>query len=55
MTRCGLLVKDFLHLGAHALNCPVIVCDGHIETKLSSIGRHTARLCQGGKVCGRLS
>ena len=50
-TRCGLLVNDFRQLEAHALNCAVILCVGYIETKLSSIGRHTARSRQGGKGC----
>ena len=50
-----LACDDFRQHEAHALSCAVIVCDGYIVTKLSSIGRHTARLRQGGKVCGRLS
>ena len=32
------VLNDFRQIGAHALKCAVIDCDGYFETKLSSIG-----------------
>ena len=42
------LLNDFRQLEAHAVNYAVTDCDGCIDTKLSSICIHTARLRQGG-------
>ena len=55
MMRCGLLVEQSSPAWNVCAECAVTDCDGHIETKLSSIGRHTARFRQGGKVGGRSS